>query len=120
MPLLRCSMREEPLKVEGPNELSDGDTVVVEYVPTSAGVFGEKKTLITTVDESEPDGMLDGSRYGEVYLNEYRDEKDTIPRRRLKCQGGMWSIEYRQTRRDGPQWTRMNRPADCEVWFEDF
>lgn len=110
-------MREKPLKVEKPSDVSENDTVVIEYMPTSADI-GETKTLITTVAESDPDMMLQGYRFGEVYLNEYRDEKDTIPRRRLKCRAGSWVLEYRQTRRDGARWTRMSSATDCEIWLE--
>ncbi len=97
-----------------PSELSEGDELQVTYVPTT-GDGNDETVLETEIVEVEVD-VVGGYEFGKAYVSEYRDEDDTLCRRRLKCQPEAdWTLEYRRTTKNGAEWQRMNEIATCEV-----
>lgn len=96
--------------------IEEGDTLRVDYRGTRDDVGdGLCQTTEAEVVDAEF-SEVQGYTYATFLLGVYRDEEDTIERRRVKVQPeASFRLEVRQTTINGSRWQRLNAPTSIEV-----
>lgn len=95
-----------------------GDKLTITY-ESARKERGDTDTLESEVVDTEF-SHAQGYLFGYIYLAEYRDEDDPLPRRRVRIQADdVTDVEYRRTTRNGAKWERLSRTAttEMETWF---
>lgn len=94
--------------------IEEGEELRITYKPTT-GKREERQTLVAEVENVVEQRSIEGFEFATLDLAVYRDDNDTIPRRRLKIQASDPTLMCRRTTPKGAVWQRMSRITACEV-----
>jgi hypothetical protein len=98
-------------------ELDVGDEITVEYVSKNSD-SRDVQTVTAEILRMDTD-TSEGYVFGDVYLAVHRDEDDHLPRRRIHITADSFTVEYRRTTRNGPEWNRLSTATSVTVTAAD-